>query len=268
MSTTTRSNPLVPSRMALPPPLARGATRSGAAMLTRAFARYAVTLIAITLVFVVVALLDRAITPPGTNALPLPVIAVAGLGAAAVSTMLRRAGVRHQTPSPRRRAATSSRETTHGPSALAGPAAGRPHERIGGGAWRRPLLGPLAALGGASLMLALVVRSPHSVPLLVGLGLSGILALRLLAAPPRGIARSAAVASTPSLASDAPRVHAMHAAAARVDRSSRDAGWRDPRGDEVHDAALDSFPASDPPSWSPLRIGAPATSEPRDPAQA
>ena len=29
--------------------------------------------------------------------------------------------------------------------------------------------------------------------------------------------------------------------------------------DEVHDAALDSFPASDSPSWSPLRIGPPAS---------
>ena len=27
--------------------------------------------------------------------------------------------------------------------------------------------------------------------------------------------------------------------------------------DEVHDAALDSFPASDAPSWSPLRVGPP-----------
>jgi hypothetical protein len=29
--------------------------------------------------------------------------------------------------------------------------------------------------------------------------------------------------------------------------------------DAVHDAALDSFPASDAPSWSPLRIGPPAS---------
>ncbi len=28
--------------------------------------------------------------------------------------------------------------------------------------------------------------------------------------------------------------------------------------DEVHEAALDSFPASDAPSWSSLRVGAPA----------
>ena len=28
--------------------------------------------------------------------------------------------------------------------------------------------------------------------------------------------------------------------------------------DQVMDAGLDSFPASDPPSWSPLRVGAPA----------
>ncbi len=27
--------------------------------------------------------------------------------------------------------------------------------------------------------------------------------------------------------------------------------------DDVLDAGLDSFPASDPPSWSPLRVGAP-----------
>ena len=29
--------------------------------------------------------------------------------------------------------------------------------------------------------------------------------------------------------------------------------------DDVHDAGLDSFPASDPPSWSPLRVGAPTS---------
>lgn len=28
--------------------------------------------------------------------------------------------------------------------------------------------------------------------------------------------------------------------------------------DHVHDAGVDSFPASDPPSWSPLRVGGPA----------
>jgi len=41
------------------------------------------------------------------------------------------------------------------------------------------------------------------------------------------------------------------------------AGWdvvREPllERDEVHDAALESFPASDAPSWSALRIGPPA----------
>ena len=29
--------------------------------------------------------------------------------------------------------------------------------------------------------------------------------------------------------------------------------------DAVHDAALDSFPASDAPSWSPLRVGPPSS---------
>jgi len=28
--------------------------------------------------------------------------------------------------------------------------------------------------------------------------------------------------------------------------------------DDVFDAGMDSFPASDPPSWGPLRVGAPA----------
>ena len=37
--------------------------------------------------------------------------------------------------------------------------------------------------------------------------------------------------------------------------------------DAVHDAALDSFPASDAPSWSPLRIGPPA-GERTEPASA
>ena len=36
----------------------------------------------------------------------------------------------------------------------------------------------------------------------------------------------------------------------------------EPEWDAVHDAALDSFPASDAPSWSPLRVGPPA-SDPR-----
>lgn len=47
------------------------------------------------------------------------------------------------------------------------------------GGWRRSLFAALGALGVATLMLALVVRSPHSEPLLLGVGVSGILILRL-----------------------------------------------------------------------------------------
>jgi len=42
---------------------------------------------------------------------------------------------------------------------------------------------------------------------------------------------------------------------------ARDDAWRDRPFDEVHDAALESFPASDPPSWSPIRVGVPATDD-------
>lgn len=31
--------------------------------------------------------------------------------------------------------------------------------------------------------------------------------------------------------------------------------------DDVADAGMDSFPASDPPSWGPLRVGAPTSPE-------
>lgn len=59
----------------------------------------------------------------------------------------------------------------------------------------------------------------------------------------------------------------MHHDTGRVTRArpwhERDDAWLERPFDEVHDAALDSFPASDPPSWSPLRIGVPvATDEP------
>lgn len=60
-------------------------------------------------------------------------------------------------------------------------------------------------------------------------------------------------------ARDAVRAHAdrVRDQAERV----HDDGWRERQVDEVHDAALDSFPASDPPSWSPIRVGVPASSE-------
>ena len=48
----------------------------------------------------------------------------------------------------------------------------------------------------------------------------------------------------------------------RVERMSRRDGrtsmsLAEHEWDAVHDAALESFPASDPPSWSALRVGAP-----------
>ncbi len=53
--------------------------------------------------------------------------------------------------------------------------------------------------------------------------------------------------------------HAPHAAADETSRDARHASTppADHDWDAVHDAALESFPASDPPSWSSLRAGSP-----------
>jgi hypothetical protein len=51
----------------------------------------------------------------------------------------------------------------------------------------------------------------------------------------------------------------------RHDESSHSesvAAFRRAERDEVYEASLDSFPASDPPSWAGMRVGAPSA-EPR-----
>jgi hypothetical protein len=47
--------------------------------------------------------------------------------------------------------------------------------------------------------------------------------------------------------------HANIPARSTADMSSRPDAWPD----RVSEESADSFPASDPPSWSPLRVGAP-----------
>lgn len=175
--TIIRTTPLVAPRTATPPPIAARGAGSPRASSPGALARYAVSLVAIVLVVVVVALLVRADAPEGASALPLPVVAVAGLGAAAVSTTLRRVGVRNQSPSPRR--------ATTAPKVRARRAGARRRESLARRPWPRLLLRTSVTLGVAALMLALVVRSPHSAPLLLGVGLTSILGLRLAAPPPR-----------------------------------------------------------------------------------
>jgi hypothetical protein len=286
--------------MATPPPVTSRAKRSVAASLGSAFRRHAITLTAIALVVVAVTLLDRALATPGRNVLPPRVIAVAVLGAAIVSTLLRLREGRPETPS-RLPQSEAEHRATDAQARSSQPAAARRHERAAVSAWRRRLLGMLAALGVVSLMLALVLRGPHS-ELLLGAGLSALLALRLLTAPPRGVPHVVAAGNTLPAVTTAPAArsipdapergigvsavapsaiaataHSGIADAPNLQPASHDGAgvaelhidamgvprpgggeWRGWPADAIHDAALDSFPASDPPSWSPLRIGAPA----------
>ena len=169
MNTTTRGSPFAPSRMAVPRPVTSRASLTDMALPTRTLLRHAVALLDIIVVFAMAALAERAITTSGPSALPLWTIAVAGLGAWVISRPLRRSGARPMIP----------------------------HR------WRRTLSGILAALSATSLMMALVLRGPYAGPLL-GVGLSGILAFRLLALPARGIrnlAGAESIARVPSVPS-------------------------------------------------------------------
>ena len=98
------------------------------------------------------------------------------------------------------------------------------------------------------------------------------------AAPPRGSAQQAGPAAahlrgatkhraaTPVPGGAPPGAAAAAAAAAAEQgrtesaRGGTSSAWS---ADAVHDALADSFPASDPPSWTPLRLGSPAARERR-----
>lgn len=115
--------------------------------------------------------------------------------------------------------------------------------------WRRTAVLITAAIGATLLLLGLLLPDAVAGPL-VGLGLASILTLRLLAM------------------GDARRVGARRAAGTSAVAATRDVAPPEARPRTVatirwhaalvDDALDDSFPASDPPSWTPLRSGPPA----------
>lgn len=111
-------------------------------------------------------------------------------GAAALAALAAGASLAHLVVTDVRDAIRARRPRTPG-RPLGGPRSGStgaraiaaPSAALAAG--RRSVLGSIAVLSLAALVLALVVRSPRSVPLLVGVGVSGILVLRVLVMPSR-----------------------------------------------------------------------------------
>ena len=117
--------------------------------------------------------------------------------------------------------------------------------------WRSTSAGVTAAASVALLMLGLVLPESVAAPL-IALGLAGILAVRLFAGSAlRGLHGGHGTVTIPGVTT----VRADAAGDARAPGASDD-GWH---GALVDDALDDSFPASDPPSWSAFRAGPPVS---------
>ena len=119
--------------------------------------------------------------------------------------------------------------------------------------WQRVSVRITAAAGVALLMLGLLLPERFAAPL-IGIGVAALLAVRLFAmGPVRGSAPadgSTVEARGVVMTSDG------GADDAAPPRAAVDGRWHSAL---VDDALDDSFPASDPPSWSALRTGGPAT---------
>lgn len=240
--------------LAVPPPATRGAAnvaRPATNPLRRLYHRHVATLGAIATIAVAVLALDWLTTPAGPDGLPLWLVLVAGIGTVAVGTSVRRLERRWRSGAPRARPASSEPPRRRATDALRGAPQDGEADADATSGWRHALGVTIAAASVGSLMLALALPGDARSSMLA-IGLVGVLALRLVVAPRRGAA--------PTL------VHDAGSAAARPTPAIVTAAGPTARRtivDGTDGVLLDSFPASDPPSWSSLRAGPPQP--PRDP---
>ena len=141
MQTTIDGTPIVPSRLAVPPPARPWPHHetTDRTIQRRLYRRHAATLAAMAAVALLVLLVDGLLTPRGPEGLPLWLVLAAGVGAVAVGASVRRMEARVQ-PASRHDAAAGTRPPAHLSGARTRATTALASEPIASHRWRRTLL--------------------------------------------------------------------------------------------------------------------------------